>query len=428
MTGSGQQLPQAASPSHVAVIGAGLVGLSSALWLQKAGHQVTLIDRHDPLTLDEWKTAASFGNACTFAPAAVLPVATPGILGQVPRMLANPDGPLALRWPDLPALAPWLWQFLRSSTAARVEEITRILAGLMRAAAPAQQALLNETGSENLTSRTGLLYMYRLEAAFEAARRLNDLRARNGVVMRVLSKDEVRAREPNLAPIYHCAVTFDESWHFNTPYLYARALFETYRARGGVFLRAEAKTLRAQPGGIRVEAGAASASYDQVVIACGAWSKPLGRSIGDKVLLDTERGYHVLFPEAVGKLNGPVCYGDSGFYMTPTAEGLRCAGTVELGGLDKPARSNRLEVIKRVAPKQVTEIGPPGREWMGFRPSMPDSLPVIGKSPKDARVIHAYGHGHIGLTLSAITGKLVAELASGLPTSVDLSPLRPDRF
>lgn len=416
------------APRSIAVIGAGVVGLSAAIWLQRAGHRVVLFDSNDPRDRAAWQRASSFGNACTFATGACLPVAMPGILRAVPRMLADPDGPLALRWGDLPRLAPWLLAFLRSSSAGEVDRIVRQLGRLIRAAGPAHESLMQEAGAAHLARRKGCLYLYKSAASFEAARREIELRAREGVAMTILSRDQVREREPAIAPLYHKGLLFDEAWHLDTPYDYILALAELFGARQGTLRKAEVQALLPRQEGICLAGDPAGEIFAMAVIAAGAWSRKLARSIGDRVLLDTERGYHVIFPQAAALLNAPTCFPEHGFYMTPTREGLRAAGTVELGGLDKPPRANRTRTIERVARSLLPGVGEAGSVWMGFRPSMPDSLPIIGASPGDPRVIHAYGHGHIGLTLGAITGRLVAEIVSGHRPSIDISALRPDRF
>ena len=411
-----------------AVIGAGIVGLSTAISLQRAGHSVTLFDLRDPRDKEAYRRAASFGNACTFATGACLPVAMPGILRAIPAMLANPNGPLALSWRDLPRLAPWLVAFLRASRRTEVDRIVTELGRLIRAAGPAHESLMAEAGAGHLARRGGCLYLYKTEASFTAAQRDIELRAREGVAMTILSAAEVRDREPNLAPLYYKGLLFEDAWHLDTPHDYVLALAALFRAKGGTFRRAEIMALESQDLGVRLAGDPAAELFDNVVIAAGAWSRGLARSIGDRVLLDTERGYHVLFPDSGQLVNAPTCYPEHGFYMTPTREGLRAAGTVELGGLDKPLRPRRTQAIERVARTLLPGLGAPGRGWLGFRPSMPDSLPTIGASPRDARVFHAYGHGHIGLTLAAITGRLVAELVSGQAPCLDITALRPDRF
>lgn len=419
----------AQTPRHVAVVGAGVVGLSAAVWLQRAGHAVTLFDKNDPLDSQGWRRASSFGNSCTFAAGSCLPVAMPGILRSVPRMLADPDGPLALRWGDLPRLLPWLAAFLRSSSVAEVERIVAELGRLIRAAGPAQESLLEEAGAGHLARRNGCLHVFKSQASFDAARRGIELRSREGVAMTILSHDDLREREPNLAPSsYHNGLLFEDGWHLDTPYDYALALAGLFRRRGGTFRAAEIAALSPREAGVALAGDPDAQLFDSVVVAAGAWSRRLARSVGVNVLLDVERGYHVLFPEDGGLLTTPTCYPEHGFYMTPTGEGMRVAGTVELGGLDKPPRPNRTATIERVARTLLPALGRRDGDWMGFRPSMPDSLPAIGASPHDGRVIHAYGHGHIGLTLAAVTGRLVAELVSGQRPSLDLSALRPDRF
>ena len=206
-------------------------------------------------------------------------------------------------------------------------------------------------------------------------------------------------------------------------------LTQDFQRRGGSVVQASVDAIVRQGAGRAAMAGGhAVAQGDRVVIAAGAHSGRLAATLGDRIRLDAERGYHVLFPQDGHRLNSPVCDPEAGFYLTPLGEGLRAAGTVELGGLGKPLRPHRTAMIERVSRRLVPGLGPAGRTWLGFRPSMPDSLPVIGPSPSDPQVIHAFGHGHVGLTLGGITGRLVAELASGLAPSMDLAPLAPQRF
>ena len=410
-----------------AVIGAGVVGLSCALWLQRLGHSVALVDERFPESGGDFRHAASHGNACTIAMGACIPVATPGVLGRIPGMLLNRRSPLALHWRDLPGLLPWIASFIRSSHPAEVGRIVGVLGGLLRAAESGHRPLMEESQAQGLLRRNGCLYLYRSAAAFQAAQGEIALRRREGVAMSLLSPAEIREMEPGLAPLYHAGLRFDEAYALDDPARYAAALLRLFRQKGGQLVHGKATGLVTGAEEIGVHVAGRTLGCQQVVVAAGAWSRTLVRALGDDLQLNTERGYHVMFPQDGHRLTAPCCYPEHGFYMTPLTQGLRMAGTVELGGLGKPPRPERTRVIAEVARGLVPGLGPTGEEWLGFRPSMPDSLPVVGRSAASPRAIYAFGHGHIGLTLAGITGKLVAELASGVAPSLDLAPLSPLR-
>lgn len=412
----------------VGVIGAGVVGLSSALWLQRAGHRVTLVDPAAPTSNRGYAQAASFGNACTMAFGACIPVATPGVLRAVPRMLLDRQGPLTISWRDLPGLVPWLASFLRSAHPEAVSRIVGILGELLRLAEAGHAPLFAAAGADDLRRMTGCLYLYRSAASFNAAQAEIMLRHREGVQMRILEREEIQAREPNLAPLYHKGLLFEDAYSIDDPLTYARRLLARFLTDGGTLVAAGVRGIERDTEGLTLRFGDHNLRVERAVLAAGAWSARIARSFGDRVRLDTERGYHVLFPADGQLLTAPTCYPEHGFYMTPLAEGLRAAGTVELGGLGKPLRPARTAAIERVARKLLPGLGNTGRTWLGFRPSMPDSLPVIGPSPVDPRIIYAFGHGHIGLTLAGITGRLAADIIDERRPLVDLRPLRPDRF
>jgi glycine/D-amino acid oxidase-like deaminating enzyme len=413
---------------NVIVIGAGVVGLSSALWLQRAGHQVRVIDRGPPLPGQPYTHACSFGNACTVALGACLPVAMPGVIAGVPKMLIDRKSPLALFWRDLPKLMPWLMSFLRSSTPSEVDRIVRVLGQLLRLAEAGNAPLMEEAGSIRLLRRNGSLYLYKSEQSFQAATNDMSLREREGVRMEVLDASAIREREPNLAPVYQRGLVFSDAYHIDTSYQYMLDLAQLFLARGGEFIRGEASSISRQNDDVSVQVDGTHHKADRLVVAGGAWSKRLAATVGDSIRLDTERGYHVLFPDAGHLLSAPTCYPEHGFYMTPLSEGLRVAGTVELGGLGQPTRPVRTNTISEVAKMLLPGLSRHDREWLGFRPSMPDSLPVIGPSPRDRRIIYAFGHGHIGLTLGGVTGYIVSDLISNRTPPIELGPLRPNRF
>lgn len=413
---------------NVLVIGGGFIGLSSAIWLQKSGHTVTLVDKNPPVEGGEYDHASSFGNACTMAYGACMPIATTGILKQVPAMLLDREGPLSIFWRDLPSLSPWLWSFLVASTPAEVSRIVSVLGDLMRRAEYGNAELFKVSNTEHLIRRTGCLHLYRTEKAYNNAKINFQMYEREKVYMEFLSKDEVKELEPNLAPEYYKGVMYGDEYSVDTPHNFAIGLAKAFVDNGGKLIKGMANSLSASEKGINVNINGETATYDNAVVAGGAWSKQLAKTFGDNIRLDTERGYHVLFPENGGLLNTPTCYPETGFYMTPLSEGIRAAGTVELGGLGQPMREVRTAAIEKHVRKYLPGVTKAGREWLGFRPSMPDSLPVISQSATDKRVVYAFGHGHVGLTLAGLTGYMVNNFISNLEQPFDLTPLRADRY
>lgn len=411
---------------HIVVIGAGIVGLSTALWLLRAGHSVTVVDREPPSERSSYQHACSYGNACTIALGACLPVAMPNTLRQVPKMLMDRNSPLSIYWRDLPVLVPWLLDFLRSSRKKEVDRLVSVLGSLLRLAEQGHTSLIKEAGVHDLVRRHGCLYLYRTAKEFEAAVPEIRLREREGVRMEMLSAEAIREREPQLAPLYHTGILFKDAYHLDTPSRYAVGLAEAIAKRGGKFIRGEAAFRRGE--GAQVSVGEVELSSDYVVVAGGAWSGNLLEQIGDYARLGTERGYHVEFSSPERLLRSPTCYPSAGFYMVPLDNGIRAAGTVELGGLGLPARDVRTNVIERRARTFLPSLGTVRNKWLGFRPSMPDSLPVIGRSKTDPKVLYAFGHGHIGLTLAGITGRIICDLINGDPPPIDPSFFRSDRF
>ncbi|MCO6185395.1 FAD-binding oxidoreductase [Rhizobium sp. L1K21] len=412
----------------IAVIGAGFVGLCSALWLQRAGHKVTIIDPEPPTGNVSYRNACSYGNACTIAAHAVLPVGTPGIVWDVPRMLLRADAPLSIIWRYLPQLAPWLIAFLSASRTKEVERISSVLGQMLYHADAAWLPLMQQSESMHLRRENGCLYLYKSEADYRSAEQNDRLRAKYGVAIDEVSRDEIRDLEPNLAPVYERGALYRDSFNLWSPLQLAQALARAFEAAGGTFVRQEALNVEANETGGKVHTSGDPVEAGHIVIAAGAHSKRFCAQLGDKVLLDTERGYHVLFPEGRDLLNRPVCYPEHGFYMVPMQNGIRTVGTVEFGGLKRPLNPKRTAMLRNATPKLLPNVGTATDEWMGFRPSMPDSLPVIGPSPKSPNVTYAFGHGHIGLTLGALTGYLVAQNIAGQQTLIDVEPLRPVRF
>lgn len=409
---------------HVLIAGAGFVGLSTALYLQREGARVTLLDPNGP------GEGASKGNAAVLAVDSVLPVAMPDTLREVPGMLMDPLGPLAIRWTYLPRLAPWLARFVAASRRSRVEAIAAALRPLLAAAIDAYGPLLEAAGATDMMRRTGWLCVYEADESFRKAQYGIELQRRLGVAVEVLCAEEVRQTEPSLAPIYRHGALYPENAYVLDPYRLAQRLAEAVIRQGG---RIERRALigfefrDGRPVAGRTAEGAIP--FDAVVIATGAWSRPLARALGRDLPLDTERGYHITLPSPGVSPRRPIYSGDHSFAVTPLEIGLRFAGTVELGGLQAPPNYQRAETLLTHGRRMFEGLDARGASrWMGFRPSMPDSLPVIGGVPGLPNAVLAFGHGHLGLTLGAVTGKLAAALALGRPPGLDVTPYRPERF
>ena len=411
----------------VAVIGAGVVGLSTALWLQRKGCDVTVIDPAPPLPGISFRNAASFGNASTVAPSGIFPSASPGILREVPGMLLRSDGPLSLYWRDLLDLAPWLAAFLTASLRSRQDGIISALGSLMRVLEEGNAPLMDEVGNVRFVKDKGSIHLYRTEEEAVRAKKSNERRRAEGVEATYLTRDDIAGLEPNLAPGYVGGTLFPGCYIIDSPEAYCRGLAETIIKRGGRFVQAKAGAIETGTDGIRVQAGPRTVAAQRLVVSAGAWSRAISRQVGDRLNMNTERGYHVAFEQSQGLINHPLMYLSDAFFLTPLSHQIRAAGTVDLGGLDKQPNPARLKVLEDKARRMVPALGERRDTWMGFRPSTPDSMPFIGPSRQDRRIIYACGHGHLGLTLGGITGKLVSQIMLGEKTSVDVTPFSPSR-
>ncbi|TPI29991.1 FAD-dependent oxidoreductase [Mesorhizobium sp. B3-1-9] len=392
---------------EIAIIGAGVVGLATALRLAGEGREVLVIDPNEP------GSGASFGNAGTIAEYACMPVGNPGVLRALPKLLLDPDSPFSLRWAALFQLAPWLVRFVRQSLPAATRANALALAGLLAEALPAWSEMVQEAGLQDLMRRNGCLYVYRRDSDFAASESGRALRAELGVHQQVLTAGEVAALEPRLAAFEAKGLYFPDSINVSDPRSVMARLAAAAIARGAQFMRASVTGLAAGAGGVRLSCPGFTIAAQKVVIAAGARSRPIAAQAGDRIPLDTERGYHLEFSTAAPLLNRPVCPVDLGFYMTPMDGRLRVAGTVELGGLDAPPNPCRLALLDRGVRQFFPDLARPSSQWLGFRPSLPDSRPVIGPSTKSPDVVYAFGHGHLGLTLAPATARLVADIVGG---------------
>ena len=411
------------SSQNVAIIGAGFVGVATALWLQRQGHQVTLVDQ-DPFT-----EGAYYGNACTIATYANIPVATPKVIKQIPNLLFNPKSPLSIRWSYLPHLMPWLVRFLFASTPKRVENIARDLAVLLSQVHCGFEPLFKSSNAHELLERNGTMYLYSNQESFNNARSEIDLRRQNGIPVQELNHNEIADLEPNLNRIYHSGLLFNDAYHIRNPLTLLKRMADAVVRNEGTIVKSKVQAIkRINPTELNVVTESGPISTDKVVVAAGAWSRQFAAQCGEKVPLDTEQGYHLMYNGAQELLSRPVGWSDVGFYMTPMDTALRAAGTVELGGVDNPSNPKRIKLIAETVKTLLPQLNDYDSEWTGFRPSMPDSMPVIGPSTTDKDVFYAFGHGHLGMTLSGITGKIIADLISNQTPDIDIHPFRVDRF
>jgi D-amino-acid dehydrogenase len=414
-----------AQRKKIVVVGAGIVGLSCALHAQRRGHDVTVIDPRG------FGNGASSGNAGVVAVSECMPLATPGTLKRVPRMLLASDSPLSIRWSYAARIAPWLLRFVRSGTPARVAHAMESLASILALAKAAHRDLAALAGSASMIQNTGWLKAYETDRAYEAARGDFERMRVHGVDCRYLERAAVQAHQPNLADIFRHAIFHPECDQIGDPQAYTASFGAAFLRAGGTHIRAEAAALERRGGSI-VAALTGTDRYeaDCFVIAAGAWSKKLCADAGATLPLDTERGYHVVLSGCEQDLPAsPVYWDEKSIVMSASGDRLRVTSSVEFAGLaGRPDFRKLKKLLPEIRRAHKRPPGPVVGEWLGFRPSMPDSLPVIGAAPRADNAFLAFGHGHCGLTLGPVTGALVAQLIDGVSPDVDLLPFSPGRF
>jgi glycine/D-amino acid oxidase-like deaminating enzyme len=418
----------AAAGRRIGVIGAGMVGVCTASWLQRDGHHVFLIDPGNP------GEGASFGNAGAFNGSSVTPMAMPGIIRNVPKWLMDPLGPLSLRWSYLPSILPYLVRFVSASAPDKVHAQARALRPLVGPTVPLVRELAREAGAEELIHQRGHLYVYRSEEGLAKDGFAWALRRENGVTVDEFDADELRQLEPTLSRDYVRGLLVRENGHTSNPLGLVTRLVERFRGQGGELVRARALGFQFEGRRlIAIQTDTGILRVDAAVICAGAHSKPLAAALGNRVPLETERGYHLMIrdPEVMPRI--PTADGDGKFVATPMELGLRFAGTVELAGLTAPPNWQRARILLEQGRKMLPGLAKEHAEerisvWMGHRPSMPDSLPVIGPSRASPDVIYAFGHGHVGMTAAPMTSKIVTELVAGRPAPIDIAPFAASRF
>ena len=411
------------SRSSIGVIGAGIQGVCISLNLIKKGFKVTLIDRDEPA-----KESASYGNAGHFSPYASLSMNRPDILIDVPAMLMSTTGPLALKWNYVPKMIPWFFKFIKNCTKNKMMHTAKYMHQILDLALPAYDELFQEIDVSNLVESKGIIYFWTGKDLKSRELEIN-VRKELGVEQKLLTSHEIHDLEPHIRQIYHAGVLYPSARHAKNPEKILLKLLELFTKKGGQLIKQNVQSISfTNDNKPVIKTDLKHYNFDKAVIACGAFSKKLTDQVDEKIPLDTERGYHVHFKGYDHLLSRPVIFLNRGFGITPMEQGLRVVGTVEFGGLNNPASKKRILNLVNNAKYLFPNLKEHHDEWLGFRPTLPDFLPVIGSSKNYKNLFYSFGHHHLGWTLGAISGKIVAGMVADEKTNLDLSPYSSTRF
>ncbi len=411
--------------ASVGVIGAGIQGVCISLNLIKKGFKVTLMDREEP-----GKESASYGNAGHFSPYASVPINRPDILADVPSMLLNSKGPLALKWNYVPKMIPWFLKFIRNCSSKNMMHTAKYMHQILDLALPAYDELFQDIDISELVESKGILYFW---TSKDLKSRELEIKIRNelGVKQKLLTPDEIYDLEPHIKKIYHGGILYEDAKHARNPKKILLKLFDLFLKKGGKFLKQNVKSIIfTEDNKPIIKTDLSSYNFDKAVIACGAFSKKLTDQVEENIPLDTERGYHVHFKGHDHLLSRPVIFLNRGFGITPMEQGLRVVGTVEFGGLNNPPSKKRILNLVNNAKYLLPQLKEKEYqdEWLGFRPTLPDFLPVLGPSKNHKNLFYSFGHHHLGWTLGAISGKIISSMIAEENTNLDLSPYNSARF
>ena len=407
--------------NKIGIIGAGIQGVCNALFLQKKGFDVTLFDRDEP------GNAASYGNAGHFSPYASVPLNRPDIILDIPQMLLSTRGPLALKWNYIYKMLPWAYKFLKNCTKNKMMHTAKYMHQILNLSLSAYDELFDEININGLIEDNGILYVWNNQNLNSRNLEIK-IRDELGVKQKVLNKKEIHDLEPNLKHFYHGGVFYDYAKHAKNPKKILIKLFENFVSKGGKFLKLDIKELTFDEQKPIIISENQRLIFDKLIIACGAFSKRLTDKLHEKIPLDTERGYHVHFKGYEHLISRPVVYSNRGFGMTPMEQGLRVVGTVEFGGLDNPLSKKRINNLIINAKEMLDNLPDHKDEWLGFRPTLPDFLPIIGQSKNYDNVYYCFGHHHLGWTLGAISGKIISNIIANENTNLDIKPYSSLRF
>jgi D-amino-acid dehydrogenase len=412
---------------HATIIGAGIIGVSTAAFLQREGFQVTVVDRLPP------GEGCSFGNAGGIAFAEIMPTIHPRMFTKIPGWLLNPLGPLTIRWRYLPKALPWFLAAMRNATPQRVESITKARAALGLRAVSDFETLMKPAGGHKLMQYRETLRVFDSTQQFQSEAQERDIKKSHGFPVEVYSGDQAREMEPDIGPTITHASTHG-GWLFVTnPERVVKTLAAQVVKNGGTILQDDVQHIAVEDGTAKTIqlASGRTLRLDKLVVCAGAYSHLLAKQLGDHVLLEAERGYHMVLPNSGLKLSRSLTYARTPGAATPMDMGLRLAGTDEFAGLDAAPNYKRADALWHVFKRALPGLNAPDEKttrWMGHRPGTPDSLPVLGASKTTKNVFYNFGHGHMGLTWGPTTGRLLSEIIAGKPSNIDLGDFRVDRF
>jgi len=410
------------SNNEIAVVGAGIIGICTSYFLQQSGFKVTLIDKEQPGTM------TSYGHACTFADYANVPINDPSLFYKIPQMLFKKNSPLAVDFFYILKNMPWAINFLKNCRKKKVEEISSSLANLLHQSRLSYDHIFKDVEISKYLQNKESIYLYNTKKSYEAANYSNQLRIKNNIKVQDLNKKDIHDLEPNLTSVYHAGHLFLGSRYTTNPLAVSQKIFESFIRGGGRFINDNVKNIVSKEGKVEISLQDNKIKFHQIVICTGSWTKFLAKMIGDDFPLGTERGYHVLFEVDKQLITRPIGLSESGFYLVQMEDGVRAAGTVEIADLNKSFSEKKISMIENQARKILPQLGKVKSVWMGRRPTLPDSKPVIGKSSKNDKIMYAFGHQHIGWTLAAVTGKAINALAKGSQPNFDITAFSPERF
>jgi D-amino-acid dehydrogenase len=405
------------------VVGAGIVGMSTALWAQKEGLRVLLCDPNIP------GSGTTHGSACTIATYACIPVNSPSVFSSLPHLITSKDSPLSFNLLHGLKNPRWMLSFLNNCRAAKVKHISEALGQFLLHSDAGLDPLIAEAQAEDLVISNDCLYVWSSRSGYESARKSNEMRRAQGVVFDELSPDEVRQLEPNLKQPIHRGLHFKGARHISSPQELVTRMQTRFEALGGTYQPQSVERCAPDDMGVTIQLNdGAAVRADHLALTAGARSSEIKGTGAESLPLGTERGYHILYRDYGDLVSRPVGWAEAGLYATPMADGLRIAGTVEINAIDAVFNTKCTDHLQRKSHEMFDQLGEPDDTWLGHRPTMPDSLPVIGHSPTSNRIILAFGHQHIGLTLGGLTGRVVTDLAKGQSSQYNITNFAPQRF